>query len=280
MFLHVTVSVSLAEESSDWKQTNTAAIAAMRAEKYEDAEKLFQKALSECKFSADKKIVETNLAVLLRKMERHSEADKLDPPHQPETGLNLNTGSSAKIPSTSESNKLPSTMHQAEIHQNSGYDYNLALRDLESQIKKADAADDLETLQGLFQKKADLLYQRDKSYTLDYAFALHFRSQVLKHMHKDAEADSLEFKAVQIRNANRQIMSSIPYRPIQPISTPPSKLLGLNYAFDTTPPRNSQSEEHYSSSSNPRAWTPGSSMSSGTSTPSAGSVFQGYKFGK
>ncbi|MBX9725284.1 MAG: hypothetical protein K2X81_28025 [Candidatus Obscuribacterales bacterium] len=172
-----------------WKDTNNRAITEMRNENYSEAERLFKEAQSQCLTSEDRAIVQENLDVLLEKQGKKVEvgAKKFD------------SGSLSPSPTTfsgSDSSPAGKAQVRAELSQ------------LEASIKKADESGDLETLLALFKRKGDLLKLRDDGETLDYAYNMHFRAQVLKQLHRDAEADELEASGARLRDTLRRLSTS------------------------------------------------------------------------
>jgi hypothetical protein len=176
----------------------------MRSEKYDDAEKLFNTALTQCKLETDKNIVKTNLALLLRKLGRVSEAEKLlANPHispfsneqQPNSNTNANATSESKVESAKPQSRSAEKPAASDI--------NERIMQLDRAIKKADDTAKLETLQELFQKRADAVLFRDKTETMEYAYTLHHRAQVLVHLHRDAEAKEIDTYAAKIRDRLR-----------------------------------------------------------------------------
>lgn len=241
----------------DWKQTNVSAIAAMRAEKYEEAEKLFQQALNECKTPDDKKTVNANLCILLRKIGREDEAVKLMGEVQLNAGPRSHTPSESAASSEPVKRETPVTANPKTVQSN---DLSSYIKQLDEQIKNADSKGDLEHLQNLFKLKADAVRTKDKGESLEYSYILHFRSQVLHHLHRDAEANSLERYAIQVRDQNRLIQQQIAQqqmmqqqsqqhqsgypgdynsfysREAQAPSKTKSSLSSFNTYFDPTPP--------------------------------------------
>jgi tetratricopeptide (TPR) repeat protein len=205
----------LAAEAGDWKQTNVSAISAMRSEKYEEAEKLFQQALSQCKTPDDKKTVNANLAILLRKLGKEDDAVRL----QGEVVADQKNSDSAQKPSKSTAG--PQTAAETSNSELSGKqgipsprtvkpsELNDYIKQLDEQIKKADSAGQLETLQNLFKLKADAVRTRDKGESLEYSYVLHFRAQVLHHLKRDAESESLDRYATQVRDHNRMMQQQL-----------------------------------------------------------------------
>ncbi len=232
----------LAEESGDWKESNSRAIAAMRNEKYSESERLFQQALKECPLPEDRKIVNTNLALLLQKLGREHEAktltgeiektNKLEPEAKPTHILPRPNAEIATVSATIRPGGIRGTIQQ-----------------LDAEIVKADAAGQLETLQNLFAKKAEALRIRDKAETLDYAYALHFRAQVLHHMGKMDEAQALETRATHIRDAIRRLSTQTVHAPAVNHRSNLGRL-NFNFDYDDPPPSNAQDSYPSSASGN------------------------------
>jgi len=192
---------ALAQSSTNWKTNNSEAISAMRSEKYEEAEKLFNTALGQCKLDSDKNIVKTNLALLLRKLGRESEAEKLMThphvsPFNSEQSATLNPNAT---PETKVETAKPVGRNQEKPI--ATVDANERIMQLDRAIKRADETAALETLQELFQKRADAVLFRDKAETLEYAYTLHHRALV--HLHRDAEAKEIDTYAAKIRDRIR-----------------------------------------------------------------------------
>ncbi len=177
------------QEQPNWKDTNNRAITEMRNENYSEAERLFKEAQSQCLTSDDRAVVQENLDVLWEKqfMKRVSTESKNE----------FGQPSSKSLPVTGQ-----------DLGQNSKAQVRAELTQLDASIKKADESGDLETLQALFKKKGELLKQRDDGETLDYAYNMHFRAQVLKHLHRDAEADQLEAEGARLRDSLRRLSTS------------------------------------------------------------------------
>lgn len=204
-------------ESANWKDTNSQAIDAMRHDKLDEAEHLFQEALSQCSSDDGRQSIQTNLEVLHDKMgiQSHASAEQ--------------HSSNSTVQSSGQS----SNSQADEIH--------AYIKQLDEQIKKADASDDLETLQSLFQKKAHALKVRDDGETLDYAYCLHFRAQVLQHLHRDSEAQALEAQASQLRDQLKKLSA----QPVRPPARLRSGLSKLNYNFQPAPTQTQTAQDSY-----------------------------------
>lgn len=190
----------------------------MRNEKYEDAERMFHEALEKCRLKSDKNTVIANLQILLRKLGREDEATKLSEPahkspydNDQQRGTNAQYKEHERQPNSSGGSAgqgLPQGPNGASPTQLKKRDdfaeINTHIKQLDEQIKKADSSGELETLQMLFEQKADAVRLRDQYESLEYSYMLHFRAQVLLHMHRDAEAKELDAYAAQIRDRNRK----------------------------------------------------------------------------
>lgn len=230
------VQLTPAQDGADWRTINAQAISAMRAEKYEEAEKLFNEALSKCKLSEDKKSVAGNLALLLHKVERHDDAKNIEQTHCGASGSGSDAMKAEPVRSAA-----PRPMGQSNARAQSqepllkgsvrAAESQALIKSLDEQIKKADAAGELELLQSLFQKKADAIKARDHCQSLEYAYILHYRAQVLVHLKREAEAENLEMQARTIRDAIRNMQANSGRGPAAP-EIRPSSLGRMNFGFD------------------------------------------------
>ena len=214
-----------AQAESVWRKLNSEAIAAMRSDKFDEAEKLFTKALNQTKLVEDKKSVAGNLALLLHKLGRDNEARKIEE----ENGLSQASERQATVISGKStvactSKPLKGSVQSSEI--------NALIKSLQEQIEKADSTGQLDLLQSLFQKKAEAIKARDHCQSLEYAFTLHYRAQVLMHMKRDAEANALETQARSIRDAIRNIQDFS--AEVKAPEIRPSSIGSLNFGFEHT----------------------------------------------
>lgn len=240
----------------------------MRNGDYEEAERLFMQALSECSSANDKATVRQNLELL------HEEEAK---PDQKSTPLldaaeltpgghgalaTLDHGEIAAastaisaMPGTTHDAKLPITAIGATPKASApGKFYRMngtsvlsdpppadrihrILRRLEEAIAQAEEKNDLLTLQDLYVKKAAALQLRDNCETLDYAYCLHARAKVLERMHKNEEAEVLDQQATQLRDKLRWLADMRVDAP----SPPPSILSPMNFPQASFPPSGSTS---------------------------------------
>jgi tetratricopeptide (TPR) repeat protein len=200
-FMQIATSVVSAQDAQQtWSISNDNGIKALRAKNYAEAQQLFQQALRQCTRDEDRAVVNDNLAVL-----QHEQSDTLKGTVQSNSLSNIDgspTGASSDRP----------TLEQQ-------------IRETDIAIKKADESSSLETLQSLFQKKAQLIFQRDQAKTLEYAYCLHFRAQVLEKLHRNQEAAQLEAEASKLRDELRRLSDSAISGP----EVTPSTLSEMNF---------------------------------------------------
>ena len=201
-FFQVAISTVAAQDGqAAWSISNDKGINALRSKKYAEAERLFQQALTQCTRDEDRAVVKDNIDVL-----NQEQSDPLKGTVQ--TNSIGNIDGSQTTPASSDAPSLEQQIQQTDLA-----------------IKKADESSSLETLQSLFQKKANLIMQKDQSKTLEYAYCLHFRAQVLEKMHRNEEAAQLEAEASKLRDELRRLSDSA-------ISAPdvsPSTLSEMNF---------------------------------------------------
>ncbi len=231
----------IAEETHDWKETNSRAIAAMRNEKYAESEKLFQQALEECQLPEDRRIVNTNLSLLMQKLGKVEEARQLK--GEVETTLDLSKKENQVLAPSHD--MRGATLRDQPEHSTRHNGIRATIQQLDAEIAEADKAGNLDKLQALFARKAEALKIRDGAETLDYAYALHFRAQVLHHMHKIEEADAIETRAMHIRDTIRMLSSE----PIHSPTKSRSRLSTFDIKFDHDQPPPSNYQESYPSAS-------------------------------
>ncbi len=232
------------EDASDWKELNRKAILLMRQGNYQESERFLRQALALAVYPEDRKSLQVNLALILRKQGKDSDAENIET--EQDSGANrlsaeaksLNSGSGAeKTASAALSNKHTvntckpgERLLKARAEKD---DINVLIRSLDAQIKEADGKGKLERLQCLFQEKADALKRRDGVETIEYAYCLHFRAQVLTHMHRDKEAQELEARASHLRDILFTIQRG--RKPLPPeISR--SNIKKLNFHFESSTP--------------------------------------------
>jgi len=230
----------LAQDEHTWRDTNKSAIRAMRNGDYDESERLFQQAFTECKDVESKATVQENLDVLLTKegKKQSGNVQKNDSAAGPDIRF---SGSSLGSNNNGNSDAVHQTLSQ-----------------IDAAIKQADEKGDLDTLQVLFQKKMVALKARDNSETLDYAYCMHFRAQVLHELHRDEEGDALDANASRLRDQLRNLQTAqiaapqipktriqdLSFRPIPPPSQRTIQPVQTSYA-NATPQANRRA---------PRGW--------------------------
>ncbi len=192
----------------------------MRQENYEESEKLFVRALAAANYPDHKKTTAVNLAVLLRKMGKSDQANQIENEYTQQLQRERK-----RLQINPKSNNIKS--HNALKASARKDSINLHIKHLDKEIEKADSAGKLNHLQNLFKKKAELLKKRDGMETMEYAYCLHFRAQVLGHMKRKTESRDLEERACKLRDA----LIKLQQRRIASPEIAPSRIKDLNFHF-------------------------------------------------
>ncbi len=203
-----------AQQSYGWRVFNDQGIRAMRQGKLDEAERLFNEAINTAQDMDDKKTAAVNLSVVYRNQGKESEAESIEKKISEYSKTKANADSK-------QQETLRGSVKSDDIH--------AQIRQLDKEIESADQKGNLDLLQELFKRKADAIKIRDGEENMEYAYCLHFRAQVLSHMHRNAEAQAVEAHARKLRSAIAALEKS--GGPAAP-EIPRSQLKEMNFKFE------------------------------------------------